>query len=121
MDVFSSAFMEHVVTVKSPTVTRDAGGGVTTAWSTTRQAAVACSILAPFDSARRQEGAEPLVGTYTVATFYTGAQRGDLLTVTTGPSLVNVNLRVTGIKSQPGIEAIGFTETLVHIQAERVW
>lgn len=119
MDVFA-AMMEHEVTVSSPTVTRDAGGGVSTAWGTTREAGVACLIRSPTDGERRQEGGEFLVGTYTVATFYSGVVRGDLLTVTAGPDLVGVSLRVTGIKAQPGVEMLGFTDTLFHVEAERV-
>ena len=111
--------MEHTVTVSAATSARDTGGGTGVTYST-RTAGVACLIQSPFDAAQSREGGEPLVGTYTVATFETGVQRGDSLTVTAGPSLVGAILRVTGIKSQPPVDMLGFTETLVHIQAERV-
>lgn len=112
--------MEHACTVRGPeAVTRDAGGGTALAWSTVRASGVACLINAPMGITRNQFGQDMFVGTVTLATFYTGAQRGDQIEITAGPTMVGAKLKVTGIKTQPGVAFLGFDD-LSHISAEQV-
>lgn len=124
MDQFA-VLMEHVVTVAGPpTVTAggapDPGGGTQVTWPTTRQGGVACLINAPMGVESDRHGQLMLIGRATVAMFYTGAQRGDRLEVTAGPTWVGLKMKVVGIKSQPRVEFLGFTEDITHLQVERV-
>lgn len=110
--------MEHYVTVAGPpTVSRDAGGGTLMTWPTTRQSAVQCLINAPMGVTKDEFGQDRLVGNATIAMFYTGTQRGDRLEVTAGPTYVGLKMKVVGIKSQPGVAFLGFTD-IVHLQVE---
>ncbi len=119
MDCFK-VMMEMVIQVKGPpTVTRDAGGGTVTTWSTTRQDSVPCLIKAPMLTEQDRFSQKNLVGTVTVATFYSGVQRGDKLVVTTGVPYVGAQLHVTGIEMQPGVSFLGFSD-LFHVTAEHV-
>jgi hypothetical protein len=119
MDCFT-VMMEHEVTVYGPqSATRDAGGGTVLAWSAARTTGVKCLINVSPANERELFAQQNLAGAVTVATFDTSIQRGDKLTVTAGPTLVGINLHVTGIKMQPGVGALGF-ETLVHITCERI-
>lgn len=119
MDCFA-ILMEHTVDVYGPpTVTRDAGGGTGITWPTVRTSGV--KIMLNVSGANEQErfSQEGLIGPVTGATFDTSLQRGDKLVVTAGPTLVGVSLHVTGYKSQPGIDALGFS-TIVHITGEQI-
>lgn len=112
--------MEHVIDIAGPQSTaRDAGGGTTLTWPTVRAAAQPCLINAPMGITKDQFGQDMFVGTITLATFYTGAQRGDQVTIVAGPTMVGAKLKVTGIKTQPGVAFLGF-EDLSHISAEQV-
>lgn len=109
-------FMEHAVTVEYPSSTRDAGGGETLSW-TTRATGVACllNVAGANDSERfSQQG---LIGPVTGATYYTAIARGDRITVTAGPSLVGVVLRLTGLKVQPAVDFLNI-DTIVHFTGE---
>lgn len=115
MDCFD-ILMEHEVTCYGPpTISRDSGGGTTITWSTTRTSGIRCLISAPQTSTSERFGQEQLQGTVTVATFDTTVQRGDKLTVNTGP-YSGYSLHVTGVKRQVG-GLLGF-ETIYHIQCE---
>lgn len=116
MDCFS-VLMEHTVTVSYLTTGTDAGGG-TQNTATTRASGVAC-LLNVQGSKEEAFGQEQQTQSVTVATFYTGVQRGDKLTVTAGPSLVGASLHVESIKDQPGVSALGFDE-IVHLTAKRI-
>lgn len=119
MDQFT-VLMEHAITVRGPqTVTRDAGGASTLSWPTDRATGIACLINAPMGITKDQFGQDMFVGTVTLATFYTGVQRGDQIEITAGPTMVGAKLKVTGIKTQPGVDFLGF-EPLSHISAEQV-
>ena len=123
MDQFA-VLMEHYVTVQGPpTVTAggvpDPGGGTQMTWPTTRQSGVQCLINAPMGVTQDRHGQDQLIGQGTVAMFYTGVQRGDRLLVTAGPTWVGMKVKVVGIKSQPRVEFLGFTE-IVHLQVESV-
>ena len=112
--------MEHAITIRGPEMTaRDAGGGTNLTWPTTRAADQPCLINAPFGITKDQFGQDMFVGTVTLATFYTGAQRGDQVEITQGPTMVGAKLKVTGIKTQPGVAFLGFDD-LSHISAEQV-
>jgi len=112
--------MEHAITIRGPeTVTRDGGGGSTLTWPTTRSSGIACLINAPMGITKNQFGQDMFIGTVTLATFYTGAQRGDQIEITAGPTMVGAKLKVTGIKTQPGVAVLGFDD-LSHISAEQV-
>lgn len=120
MDCFK-LMMEHEVTIKKPTSGDDGGGGVSVTY-TNRTTGVACLINAPMRTKQDRFAQEQLIGTVTVATFDGTAQRGDKLVVTKGPPYVGAELHVTGIKSQPGVDALGFPsdEPIYHIEAEHV-
>lgn len=123
MDQFL-VLMEHTVTVQGPpTVTAggvpDPGGGTQVTWPTTRQSGVACLINAPMGVETDRFGQPQLIGRATIAMFYTGTQRGDRLLVTAGPTYVGLKMKVVGIKSQPRVEFLGFTE-IVHLQVEKL-
>ena len=112
--------MEHSIDINGPQSTaRDAGGGTTLTWPTTRASSQPCLINAPMGITKDQFGQDMFVGTVTLATFYTGTQRGDQITIVAGPTMVGVKLKVTGIKTQPGVAFLGF-EDLSHISAEQV-
>lgn len=113
--------MEHTITVRGPqdTSTRDAGAGQVITWPTTRASGIACLIKAPFGITKNQFGQDMFVGEVTVATFYTDAQRGDQIEITAGPTVVGAKLKVTGIKTQPGVDFLGF-DNLCHLNAEQV-
>lgn len=113
--------MEHTVTIQSQTTGTDAGGGVSSTFAD-RTTGVKCLINAPMRTPQERFGQEQLIGTVTVATFDGTVQRGDKLVVTAGPPYVGATLHVTGIKSQPGVDAIGFPSgsPLCHIEAEHV-
>ena len=114
------AMMEHSIDINGPqVVNRDSGGGSTLTWPTVRASGQACLINAPFGITKDQFGQDMFVGTVTLATFYTGAQRGDQLTIVAGPTMVGVKLKVTGIKTQPGVAFLGFDD-ISHISAEQV-
>jgi hypothetical protein len=121
VDAFT-VFMEHAVNVSGQVSAPDGAGGTTLSWPSVRQANVQCLINAPMLGAQDRFDADNLVGTVTIATFYSGIQRGDLLTVTAGPPYVGASLHVTGIKGQPGVEMLGFPaqEVIYHIQCEHV-
>lgn len=110
--------MEHAVTIQSVASGTDPGGGTTAVYSD-RTTGVACLINAPFRATQDRFTQPQLIGTVTVATFDGTVQRGDKLVVTAGPPYVGATLHVTGIKGQPGVDALGFT-ALYHIQAEHV-
>ena len=112
--------MEHAIDINGPQSTaRDAGGGTTLTWPTIRASSQPCLINAPMGITKDQFGQDMFVGTVQVATFYTGTQRGDQLTIVAGPTMVGAKLKVTGIKTQPGVAFLGF-EDLSHISAEQV-
>jgi hypothetical protein len=108
--------MEHTVTVEYPTATRDAGGGEALSW-TTRDTGVACLLNVGGANEQERFDQQGLIGTVTGATFYTSVARGDRLTVTAGPSMVGVVLRLVGLKVQPAVEFLGF-DTIVHFTGE---
>lgn len=116
-----SIFMEHVLTIQSSTSGTDAGGGVSAGYAD-RTTGVACLINAPFTTAQDRFAQEQLIGTVTVATYDQTVQRGDRLVVTSGPPYVGAILHVTGTKTQPGVEFMGFPADapLVHVQAEHI-
>ena len=123
MDAFTVLMQDHIVNVLGPAVDiKDAGGGDQITWPTTRAAGVKCLINAPMTSIQDRFEQDNLIGTVTVAIFYTGVMRGDLLVVTKGPPYVGATLRVTGIKEQPGVEFMGFWDAypVVHVTAEHV-
>lgn len=124
MDAFLP-MMEHYVTVAGPpTVTAggasDTGGGTQVTWPTNRATGIQCLINAPMGISQDRFGQPMLIGTATIAMFYTGAQRGDRIEVTAGPTYVGLKMRVIGIKSQPRVEFLGFTEDINHLQCENV-
>jgi hypothetical protein len=115
-----SVMMEHRVDVLGPqTTSRDAGGGTSVTWGTTRASDVACLINAPMASESERFAQPNLIGTVTVATFYSGVTRGDKLVVTAGPPFVGAQLHVTGVKKQPGVAALGFSD-LYHVTGELI-
>jgi hypothetical protein len=117
VDCFT-VLMEHVINVLGPpTVGRDAAGGTQFTHGTTRQSGVACLINVPGESEQERFSQEQIIGPVVVATFYTGLERGDVVAVTAGPTLVGRQLKVTGIKGQPGVDALGF-DTIMHYTAE---
>lgn len=110
--------MEHTVTVRKAASGTNAGAGNTTTYAV-RTAGVACLINAPFRTAQDRNGQTQLVGTVTVATFDGSVQPGDSFLVTAGPPYVGAVLHVTGLKGQPGLDALGFDQ-LFHYQADHV-
>jgi len=118
MDCFS-VMMEHRVDAYPPVVSRDAGGGSALSFPTARDTGIACLINAPMLSATDRFSQDNLVGAVTIATFTSTIARGDKLVVTAGGPYVGASLHVTGIKRQPGVAALGFSD-LYHIQAEHV-
>lgn len=112
-----SVLMEHAVTVEYPSTTRDGGGGETLSWST-RAAGVPCLLNVGGGAAEQERfDQQGLIGGVVGATYYTGIQRGDRITVTTGPSLVGAVLKLTGLKVQPGVDMLGI-DSLVHFTGE---
>jgi hypothetical protein len=117
MDMFT-VLMEHRITVRGPqTTATDAGGGTQLTWPTTRSSDVACIINAPMANDTDRFSGDNLIGTVTIATFYTGASDGDQIEVTAGPTYVGLKFKVTGLKVQPGVAFLGF-EPIVHIACE---
>lgn len=113
-----SVFMEHVCDVYGSASGTDPGGGTQITYTLRAPAQNFLLNVQPAGSQDRFDQTQ-LVGTITGATYYTGAQRGDKLVVTAGPSLVGASLRVTAIKDQPGLTALGFDE-LLHIACEHL-
>jgi hypothetical protein len=117
MDCFT-VLMEHEVTVYSLTTGTDSGGGVSNSFSV-RAAGVKCLLNVQGTGEEELFGQTQTTRTVVAATFYTGAQRGDKLVVTAGPSLVGVSLHITAFKDQPGLAALGFDE-LVHLTTKQI-
>lgn len=113
-----SVFMEHVADVYSSASGVDPGGGTTIVYAVR---AAAQNFILNASPAGQQERFDQtqLIGPITGATYHTGVQRGDLLQVTAGPSLVGARLKVTAIKDQPGVSFLGIDE-LFHITCEHL-
>lgn len=112
---------EHVVTIYGPpTVATDSGGGTTMTWPTTRASGVKCLIDAPMGVTTDRFNQPQLIGQATIAMFTTSVQRGDQIEVTTGPTMVGLKMKVTGIKIQPQVTFLGFTESIAHVQVEQL-
>lgn len=119
MDMFT-ILMEHAITIRGPqTTARDAGGGTTVTWPTTRASGIACLIKAPMGVTKNQYGQDMFIGEVTIATFYTGVQRGDQVEITAGPTMVGAKLKVTGAKIQPRVDFLGF-EDLCHFTVDQI-
>lgn len=115
MDPFS-VLMTHAVTVAGQTSSTDSGAGTQVSY-TTRTTGVACLLRADGGGSRDVFSQEQLPRSYTLATYTTSFERGDRVTVTAGPDLVGVVLRVTGIKTQPGVEFLGIA-SLCYVSCE---
>jgi hypothetical protein len=107
-----SVMFDHEVDVYSLTTSTDAGGGVLNSY-TLRQAGVACLLNVSAGGNPDLFGQEQQTDSVAVATFYTGAQRGDKLVVTAGNTFVGASLHVKNIRVQPGVATLGFDDICI--------
>lgn len=113
-----SHLMEHLCDVYAESSSTDAGGGTALTY-TSRDTGVAVLIKGDAASLTERFDQGNLIGPVTLATYYSGTVRGDRLTVTAGPGMVGLTLKVTGIQTQPGVEMLGI-DTLYHLTGEQV-